>query len=141
MADAPKTVPTSSDPAAFIAAIPDPSRRADAERLVAIMSAITGEPPVMWGPSIVGFGKYRYQGRSGRSGDWMLTAFSPRKANFSLYLNAGFDQFADLLAKLGKHKTGSGCLYINRLSDVDETILRELISASAEQTLANQPPE
>lgn len=138
MADAPKTQPTTADPAAFIAAISDPRRRADAERIAALMQEATGEPPVMWGPSIVGFGRYHYQGRSGRSGDWMLTAFSPRKANFSLYLNAGFDQYADLLARLGKHKTGVGCLYINRLADVDEAVLFELITKSAEHMRATE---
>ena len=84
----------------------------------------------MWGNSLVGFGDIHYKYASGREGDWMLTAFSPRKQNLTLYIMSGFDQHAELLARLGKYKTGKGCLYINRLSDVDQNVLRELIQES-----------
>jgi hypothetical protein len=91
----------------------------------------------MWGESIVGFGRYHYRYESGREGDWMLTAFSPRKANFTLYMAGGFDDHADLLKKLGKFKLGKGCLYINKLADVDPKILKELIKHSAEHVRAH----
>jgi hypothetical protein len=89
----------------------------------------------MWGPAIVGFGKYHYKSeRSTQEGDWPLTAFSPRKQSLTLYLLPGFDKYKELLGKLGKHKTSKGCLYINKLSDVDEKILKELISTSFVET-------
>ncbi len=92
-----------------------------------LMKKITGEEPRMWGASIVGFGRYHYKGASGREGEWMLTGFSPRKANLSLYILTGLDKSAAQLKKLGKHSTGKGCLYFKRLSDVDAKVLEELI--------------
>ncbi len=100
---------------------------ADCRAIVALMRKATGEGPKMWGASIVGFGKYHYKGASGREGEWMLTGFSPRKANLSLYILSGLDKSAGLLKKLGKHTTGKGCLYIKRLSDVDAEVLEALI--------------
>ncbi|MBK9147999.1 MAG: DUF1801 domain-containing protein [Flavobacteriales bacterium] len=101
---------------------------ADCRAIMRLMKRITGEEPRMWGTSIVGFGRYHYKGRSGREGEWMLTGFSPRKANLSLYIMSGFDMSAAQLKKLGKHSTGVGCLYIKRLSDVDVKVLEELIA-------------
>jgi len=131
MASAPKTLPTDVDPKSFIGEVEHPQRRADALRLLEIMGEVTGEPACMWGPSIVGFGSYHYVYDSGREGDWPMTGFSPRKAKMVVYIMAGFTRYDDLMQRLGKHKTGSSCLYINKLDDVDESVLRELISESA----------
>lgn len=100
---------------------------ADCRAIVKMMQKATGEKPRMWGASIVGFGRYHYKGASGREGEWMLTGFSPRKANLSLYILTGLDKSAAQLKKLGKHSTGKGCLYIKRLSDVDPKVLEELV--------------
>lgn len=126
----PKTIPTGVDPRDFIAAVEDEQKRKDAGWVMNMMADVTGEPPVMWGPSIIGFGTYHYVYASGREGDWMLTGFSPRKAALSIYLMCGVEREEDLLAKLGKYKTGKSCLYIKRLSDVDTDVLRELVEAS-----------
>ena len=99
----------------------------DCRMIIALMKKVTGEEPRMWGASIVGFGRYAYKGASGREGEWMLTGFSPRKANLSLYILTGLDMSATLLNKLGKHTPGKGCLYIKRLADVDVKVLEELI--------------
>ena len=124
------TKPTAVTAADFIAAVPDPSRRADAETLAALLAERSGEPAAMWGPSIIGFGRYRYTYDSGRSGEMCRIGLSPRKAETVLYLTEGFPLHADLLARLGKHRTGKSCLYIKRLSDVDMGLLTELIDAS-----------
>lgn len=100
---------------------------ADLRALLHLMRTITGEEPRMWGASIVGFGRYRYKGASGREGEWFLTGFSPRKANLSLYILTGLDRSAVELKKLGRHSTGKGCLYIKRLGDVDMKVLRVLV--------------
>lgn len=100
---------------------------ADCRIIIQLMRKATGEVPEMWGASIVGFGRYRYKGAGGREGEWMLTGFSPRKANLSLYILSGLDKSAGALKKLGKHSTGKGCLYIKRLSDVDLEVLEDLI--------------
>jgi len=124
-----KTQATDASVDAFIEAVPDEARRADARALVALMTRITGEGPHMWGPSIIGFGSYRYRYESGHGGESCRIGFSPRKAELVLYaLNAYTDQGA-LLARLGKHKTGKGCLYIKKLADVDMTVLEEIIRA------------
>lgn len=125
-----KTKPTPVSVADFIAAVPDPARRADAETLATLLADLSREPATMWGPSIVGFGRYRYIYDSGRSGEMCRIGFSPRKAETVLYLTDGFPLHADLLARLGKHRTGKSCLYIKRLSDVDMAVLTELIDAS-----------
>ncbi|MER6006410.1 DUF1801 domain-containing protein [Nonomuraea angiospora] len=124
----PVTVPTDASVDDFLAAVSDERRRADAERLRAILCEVTGEPAVMWGPSIVGFGSYRYTYATGRTGDWPLAGFSPRKQQLVVYLVGGFEErHASVLARLGPHRTGKGCLYLKRLDDVDESALRELI--------------
>lgn len=125
-----KTVPTQQAVEEFLAAIEPPRRREDGQTLLKMFSDITGEEPRMWGPTIVGFGQYHYRYESGHEGDSMLTGFSPRKARLSIYIMAGFDQYGDLLARLGKHKIGKDCLYINKLADIDEDVLRELVAES-----------
>jgi Domain of unknown function (DU1801) len=125
------TRPTDADVEEFLDAVPDEQQRADARTLCALMSEITGEPPVLWGPSIVGFGSYRYRYESGHEGTSSLAGFAPRKGNLVVYLVGGFeDRHRKLLAKLGAHKAGKGCLYVKRLADVDLDVLRELIERS-----------
>lgn len=114
----------------FLNSVADEEKRKESFEILKLMNQITKEEPKMWGTSIVGFGSYRYKGKSGREGDWMLIGFSPRKQNLTLYLMHGFDTHADLLKKLGKFTTGMGCLYIKRLDDVDRKVLKELIQAS-----------
>lgn len=121
-----KTKPTKISVAAFILALTDPTRRADAKALVKLMQGVAGEKPKMWGPSIIGFGSYHYRYDSGREGDMPLIGFSPRKAATVLYNMIGFSDSAALLAKLGKHSTGKGCLYIRKLADVDQKVLQAL---------------
>ena len=131
MAETQKTQPTSADVDAFLDAIPDEQRRADARALCALMGEVTGEPAVLWGTSIVGFGSYHYRYESGHEGTSALAAFAPRKTALVLYLVGGFeDRHGRLLAKLGPHKTGKGCLYLKRLGDVDLDVLRELVERS-----------
>lgn len=127
----PKTTPTDGDVAAFIASIEDERVRADCDELVAMMSAATGETPVMWGRSIIGFGTVAYRYASGREGDWFSVGFSPRKRALTLYLMDGVDAHADQLAHLGPHSTGKGCLYLKRLDDVDREVLRQIIGSAA----------
>lgn len=125
-----KTKPTDADVEAFLAGIPDPQKRSDSLVLLDLFRAVTGEQPRMWGSSIVGFGDYHYAYASGREGDWFVTGFSPRKQNLTLYCMGSYEPHAELLARLGKHKLGKGCLYINRLRDVDLGVLRELVAAT-----------
>ncbi len=126
-----KTKKTAASVAAFLAGLDDPRARKDARTLVALMKAATGARPRMWGPSIVGFGDLRYRYASGREGDWFLMGFSPRKQGLVLYLMSGLHRHAGLLAELGKHTTGKGCLYIKKLDDVDPAVLRRLVKAAA----------
>jgi hypothetical protein len=114
----------------FLDSVADERKRNDCFEILRMMNQVTKEEPKMWGSSIVGFGSYHYKGKSGREGDWMLTGFSPRKQNLTLYLMGGFDAHASLLEKLGKFKTGAGCLYIKSLDDVDRKVLKELVQAS-----------
>ena len=125
MATEPKTKPTNASVADFLDAVEHPGRREDGKVIAAMMAEASGETAVMWGPTIVGYGSYK-----GPTGDWPRIGFSPRKANLVLYLMPGFEAHADLLGRLGKHKTGASCLYLNRLADVDMGVLRELASAS-----------
>ena len=125
-----KTQPAPIDPASFIAAVEDETKRSDCLRLLDLMGSVTGAEPVMWGPSIIGFGNYHYIYESGREGDFFLAGFSPRKTALTLYILAGFSRYDDLMAKLGKFKTGKSCLYIKRLSDVDVNVLTALITES-----------
>jgi len=122
-----KTKPTKLSVAAFVNALTDETRRADAKALVKLMRSATGEKPKMWGPSIIGFGSYHYTYDSGREGDMPLAGFSPRKAATVLYIGTGFSDSEALLAKLGKHTTGKGCLYIKNLVDVNPAVLEALV--------------
>jgi hypothetical protein len=133
----PKTKPTDADVQAFLASPPDERRRSDATAICALMEEITGEPPTMWGPSIVGFGRYRYRYGSGREGEWPVVGFSPRKQKLTLYIVDGFGRYGDLLDRLGKHSTGKACLYLKRLDDADPEVLRSLITQSVEHVRAS----
>ncbi len=123
-----KTKPTSASVDDFIAAIDNPRRRADAQTTLAIYKDLTGLPPVMWGPSIIGFGSQHYVYETGREGDMPAAGFSPRKTSMTFYLGENFEGARELYAKLGKHKKSVACLYINKLDDVDLEVLREIIS-------------
>lgn len=125
-----KTKPTDVSVADFIDAVPDDTRRADAKAVCAMMERITGEPPAMWGPSIVGFGTYHYRYDSGREGEMCRLGFSPRAKELVLYLLAGFDGEDALLQRLGKHRTGKSCLYVKKLADIDVGVLEQLTVAS-----------
>lgn len=125
-----KTRPTQASVRAFVDAIDDPDKRRDARKVAALMRKATGKPARMWGPSIVGYGKYRYTNTAGKDFEWMLTGYSPRKQALTVYIMSGFGKYADLLEGLGKFKTGKSCLYIKRLSDVDVAVLEKLIRAS-----------
>lgn len=127
-----KTQVTDVDPGDFIAAVEHPTRRADAEVLVEMMSRITGYRAQMWGPTIVGFGRHRYRYESGREGESMVTGFSPRKANLVLYILPGYEDLSGDLAELGKHKIGKSCLYINKLADVDLEVLERIIAGGVD---------
>lgn len=120
----------------FLNGVVDERRRKDCFELLKLMKQITKEEPKMWGASIVGFGSYHYKGKSGREGDWMLTGFSPRKQNLTLYVMGSFDARPALLKKLGKCKTSVGCLYLKTLADVDMKVLKELVQASVTHTKA-----
>jgi hypothetical protein len=124
-----KTKVTEVDPYDFIGKVDGEHKRKDSEQLIRLMSKATGKPPKMWGGSIVGFGKRRYKYENGRDGEICLTGFSPRKPNLVLYLGPGLDD-EKLTSRLGKHKRGKGCLYINKLADVDQAVLEKLIEKS-----------
>ncbi|WP_068115505.1 DUF1801 domain-containing protein [Tropicimonas marinistellae] len=128
MADV-KTVPTDVSAEAYVAAVEPASRRADATELLSLFQRVTGFRPVMWGPSIIGFGRYDYRYESGRTGSSLATGFAPRKANLVIYIMPGYADFEPLLARLGKHRKGRSCLYINKLADIDTGVLEELILA------------
>lgn len=122
-----KTRPNDADVGAFIAAVDDDQKRADALELLDMMQRVTGCEPVMWGTSIIGFGTYSYTNTTGREAEWCATGFSPRKSALTIYIMPGFSKFEPLLARLGKYKTGKSCLYIKRLSDVDRETLERLV--------------
>lgn len=124
-----KTVPTNSDVLEFLANLEDDQQRKDSETLIALMQKISGKPPVMWGPSIIGFGQRHYKYESGHEGDMPDIGFSPRKGKLSLYILDDASKFPDIQDRLGKHKTSKACLYINKLSDVDMNVLEALIRA------------
>jgi hypothetical protein len=133
-----KTKATQLSVMAFIEALPDPAKRADAKELIKLMQSATGEKPKMWGPSIIGFGSYHYKYESGREGDMPVVGFSPRKPATVLYgMRASADVDA-LLAKLGKHTTGKGCVYIKKLADVDRKVLEKLVTGSVAATRERQ---
>jgi len=128
MADAPnKTTATEGDVDAFLGTITDEQRQDDARLLVGLMRDVTGQPPVLWGKSIIGFGSRHYRYESGREGDTVAVGFSPRKAQTVLYLTGGMDLYEDLLAQLGQHKTGQGCLYLKRVDQADPPALRAIV--------------
>ena len=134
-----KTKPTKLSVAAFIDALTDPARRADAKALVKLMQSAAGEKPKMWGPSIIGFGSYHYKYESGREGDMPVIAFSPRKAATVLYGMTGFSEADALLAELGNYTSGKGCLYIKKLADVDQHVLETLVVKSLGAKRARHP--
>ena len=138
-----KTQPTSASVSAFLDAIPNEQRRADCRAVLKVMQHATKNKPVMWGSSIVGFGRYHYKYASGRQGDWFLVGFSPRKTDLTLYLMGGLHHHAARLKRLGKHTTGKGCLYIKRLSDVNLEVLADMVAAAVldlRQTAADAKP-
>ncbi|HEX5964298.1 MAG TPA: DUF1801 domain-containing protein [Pyrinomonadaceae bacterium] len=128
-----KTKPTNASVEKFLQQIPDETRREDCRQVARIMEEITGEKPVLWGPSIVGFGTYHYKYASGHEGDWPIAAFSPRKQDLTVYIMPGFAEYSDLMEKLGKHGTGKSCLYIKRLSDIHVPTLKKLIRQSVKR--------
>lgn len=133
-----KTKETTASVVDFINAVPDEQKRKDSFTLIELMKNATGEEPKMWGPSIIGFGNVRYKSpATGREMDWLVMGFSPRKANLSLYLLMDINAHSAILERLGKHKTGKGCLYINKLSDIDMNVLQELVDIS----LSRKPTE
>ena len=126
-----KTKPTTDSVVDFINKVADEQKRKDAFVLLALMKKLSGEEPVLWSSAIIGFGNKRYKSpNTGREVDWLLIGFSPRKANFSLYLTSGIQKHANALKKLGKHKTGVGCLYINKLDEIDLNVLSEIIDTA-----------
>ena len=129
MAAEQKTLPTDASVADFLDAVAPKTRREDAQAIAEIMTRITNEPAVMWGPSIVGYGQYHYKYDSGHAGTYFRTGFSPRKTQLSIYILPSLKGHEDLLARLGKHKTGICCLYINKLADIDLGVLETLIAA------------
>lgn len=132
----PRTEPHDHDVTAFLDGIPDPQRRADAKAAYDLMKETTGAAPKMWGPSMVGFGDYHYSSDSGRDGDTFVVGFAARRANLTLYLLDGFEDYGDLLDRLGKHSTGKACLYIRKISDIDPDVLQELVTRSFAHTTA-----
>jgi hypothetical protein len=127
-----KTRPTDASVKEFLEAVEHPTRKADGLELLEIMKEVTHEEPVMWGASIIGFGTFHYKYASGREVDWMKVGFSPRKRSLTVYLTPGLDDIDDLREKLGKHRVGKGCLYINKLADVDMEVLKKIIKKSIE---------
>lgn len=127
-----KTQVGKEDVIAFLQEQPEP-KKLDGLVLLEMMRAITGMSPQLWGGAIIGFGNYDYQQKGGVKGSWFLTGFAPRKQNISIYIMSGFTQYEDLLKKLGPHKTGMGCLYIKKLADIDQTVLKEMIQSSFQQ--------
>lgn len=125
-----KTQPTAASVDDFIASLDDERRRAECQEVAAMMKDVTGEEPVMWGTSIVGFGRYRYTYDSGHTGEWPVIGFSPRKTTLTLYIMPGFERFPKIMEQLGKYGTGKSCLYLKKLSDVNRAALRELVERS-----------
>ncbi|HMI09604.1 MAG TPA: DUF1801 domain-containing protein [Candidatus Saccharimonadales bacterium] len=132
-----KTIVNDANVEDFINGVEPEIKKSDSLTLLKMFISITGEKPKMWGTSIIGFGQYHYKSeKSKQEGDWPLVGFSPRKQNLTLYVMPGFDSYTDLLSKLGKHKTSKACLYINRLSDIDQAILEQLIKRSFDEMKA-----
>lgn len=127
-----KTKKNDADVEKFLDSVENDKRRKDSLVVLNLMREVTGEEASMWGSSIVGFGSYHYKYASGREGDWFLSGFSPRKQNLTVYIMDGFSNYDELLGRLGKHKTGKSCLYINKLEDIDQDVLRQLVMESLE---------
>ena len=127
-----KTAPNDTDPLDFIASLEDERRKAESLELIELFTERTGEQPVMWGGSIIGFGSYDYTYASGRTGSWMRVGFSPRKQQMTVYVMPGFERYDELLAALGPHSTGKSCLYLKRVDAVDKQVLGELVAESYE---------
>ena len=134
-----RTQPTDITPEAFLAAVEPDRKREEARALDQLFRTVTGWKPVMWGPSIIGYGSYHYTYASGREGDMCATGFSPRKANHSIYIMPGYTDFGEILGRLGKHSMGKSCLYIKKLADVDLDVLGELIKAGLMDLGAKHP--
>ena len=132
----PKTKQTTGSVEDFLNSITDEQRRKDCFSILEVMKVATKTEPAMWGTSIVGFGRYQYKYESGTKGEWFLVGFSPRKRDLTLYIMAGIERYAELLKKLGKHKTGKACLYIKKLEDVDVPTLKQLIKQSLADIVA-----
>lgn len=128
-----KTKPNEQNVDTFLDSIEPEWKRHDSWEVLKLLRKITGEQPKMWGASIVGFGSYHYKYKSGREGDWFLTGFSPRKQSMTVYMMGGYTETSGLLEKIGKHKTGVGCLYFKKLADIDLGILKQLIEKSIER--------
>lgn len=127
-----KTQPNEQSVVDFLNGVENEKRREDSFKVLALMREVTGEEPIMWGSSIIGFGCYQYKYASGRDGEWFVTGFAPRKQALTLYIMSGFSEYDELLGRLGKHTTGKACLYIKKLENVDLHVLRELIEKSVE---------
>ena len=134
-----KTVATTDDVFDFVASVDDEQKRTDSAALIEMMREVTAHQPVMWGPSIIGFDTYHYKSEAGREGDMCAVGFSPRKAALTIYIYEGFNDHGDLLAKLGKHTTSMGCLYIKKLSDVDMDVLRALVERTYKRLKSDKP--
>ncbi|MEM6382565.1 MAG: DUF1801 domain-containing protein [Pseudomonadota bacterium] len=124
-----KTQATDNDVSTYLATVEPEQKRADASALDTLFRRVTGWEPVLWSSNMVGYGRYRYRYASSHEGEWFATGFAPRKANLSIYIMPGYADFGDILSRLGKHKKGKSCLYLNKLADADETVLAELIAA------------
>lgn len=134
-----KTTATSIDPKDYIASVEHDVRRSDAETLLKVFAEVTGLEPRMWGPSIIGYGRYHYKYESGREGDFLMTGFSPRKANMVMYIMPGYSDHSAILSRIGKYKIGKSCLYINKLADVDLDVLKELVAAGFDEMKTKYP--
>lgn len=134
-----KTKATSVSPESFIETVEHDVRRADAKLLLDLFADVTQLVPRMWGPSIIGYGRYHYKYESGREGEFMMTGFSPRKANQVIYIMPGYTDHSAILDRIGKYKIGKSCLYINKLADIDLDVLRELIIAGFEDMKSRYP--
>ena len=132
MAQKIKTQKNDASVEGFLEAVEHDTRRNDSFKVLDLMRDVTGDPGSMWGTSIVGFGEFIYANSTGVENKWMMTGFSPRKQSLTLYIMDGFEDYDRLLSRLGKHKTGKSCLYINKLDDVDQDVLRELVQKSVE---------
>ena len=136
-----KTKETAADVGAFLEAVPNEQRRTDAKQVCAMMERLSGEPPRMWGPTMVGFGRYHYKYESGREGEAMRIGFSPRSNALVLYVMDGFPRHAEILARLGKYTSGKSCLYVKKLGDIGQGALEELIAASLDHMRSVYPED